>query len=442
MNEGRRYSVAVDQLGALVEGEPGSSSSRPSITKRLLFGQVKPVRRDKVKDLPDKMRMKFTGEGGVRVKDFLKWMDSWFATMGDDWTRGTTKSNAMRVGQIHVTCLIHSAAGKFIRALDDNIYWSEELLRQALIKQFHDTEREEHLDEDVLSSMSTLRQGSQDVFQYSRSVLKLLQRKPNGSRHYDRVLVGYYLDGLKSQYLWGLAVLEFRKRDSHETPSQVVREVMPLATELKIKGYRKHSGKNSDNDDEDEDDNDNDDDDNDTATSDDDDDDDNDDNVDYYGQSRRKRTAKKMSKENGSSKRKGRNVKGKQNKACKGHGEAPVSSGEVQELQEMIRNMMKMQKATLAPSTGAAAEHTEADIIPLDSYAVGDGNGRGPSNQPNVNYSTTQRPEYSNCRSQASQSTEYRREQRGGYPAPYEDRSQDTEHAPLLAHILTILQDG
>ena len=383
---------------------------------------MKPVQWEEVKNLPDKMGMKFTGEGGVRVKDFLKWMDSWFATMGDDWTRGTTKSNAMRVGQIHVACPIHSAAGKFIRALDDDVYWSEELLRQALIKQFHDTEREEHLDEDVLSSMSTLRQGSQDVFQYSRKVLKLLRRKPSSSRQYDRVLVSHYLNGLKNQHLRGLAVLEFRRRDSRETPSQVVKEVMRLATELKIKGYRKHGGKDSDYEDDTENDDDDDDDDDDIATSDDDgDDDDDDDDVNYYGQSRRKRTAKRLSKDNGSSKR-----KGKEKKTRRGHGEAAASSGEVQELREMMRNMMKMQKSTLAPGTRTAAGHIEAGVIPLDTYAIRQGHERRPYNQTDRDYSTTRRPEYSNGHRRALQYTEYRRGHRWGYPVPYEDSAQAT----------------
>ena len=419
--EGQWYSVAVDQLQALVEGESDSGSSQPSVTKRLLFGQVKLVQRDKFVNLPAKMGMKFTGEGGVRVKEFLKWMDSWFATMGDDWTGGTSKSKTMRVGQIHVACPIHSAAGKFIGELDNDVYWDEELLRQALISQFHDAEREEHLDEDILSSMSTLRQGSQDVFKYSGKVLKLLQRQPSGSRHYDRILVGYYLDGLRSKRLRELAVLAFRKRDSRETPSHVVKEVMRLATELKVKGYRTHGGRNSDDDDDDEDD-DEDSEDSDAESSDDDDDDD---DNDGYGHGRKKRRARKTAKNKGLNKKKGKKSKSKERKARKGQAEEATSSGEVQELREMMRELMQLQKTTLASGTGAAAGHTEADVIPLDSYAVGDRYGRRPYDEPDSNYSTTRGPEYANRRSQASQSSEFRQSRRWGYLASGDDCSQE-----------------
>jgi len=85
--------------------------------------------------------------------------------------------------------------------------------------------------------MSTLREGCQELFKYAGKVLKLLQRQPSGSLHYIRILVGYYLDGLRGKGLRELAVLTFSQRDSHETPSQVVKEVMRLATELRVKGY-------------------------------------------------------------------------------------------------------------------------------------------------------------------------------------------------------------
>jgi len=42
----------------------------------------------------------FTGDGGIGVKQFLWRIDSSFATMGDDWTGGMSKSKTMRVGQI------------------------------------------------------------------------------------------------------------------------------------------------------------------------------------------------------------------------------------------------------------------------------------------------------------------------------------------------------
>jgi len=347
----------------------------------------------------------FTGDGGIGVKQFLRRMESWFATMGDDWTGGTSKSKTMRVGQIHIACPIHSAAGKFIGTLDNDVYWDEELLRQALISQFHDAEREEHLDEDILSSMSTLRQGSQDVFKYSGKVLKLLQRQPSGSRHYDRILVGYYLDGLKSKRLRELAVLAFRKRDSHETPSQVVKEVMRLANELKVKGYRTHSGRNGDDDD--------DDDDNSVfsvfnSSSDSESDED-----DYYGASRKK----KSDKSKRSSGKRAMRLKNKERKQGKDCDDKATFGGEMSDLREMMQDLKRMHKATMTAGTGVVARLTEEDGSPLETYAVGR-NARYLYERRNTAHPTSRRP------------GRYYQEHRGGYTSFYDYGHPESGQGP------------
>lgn len=181
----------------------------------------------------------FTGEGSVKVKEFLRWMESWLATMREDFNGETPKSKTQRVAQLHLSYPARSVAGKFIKRLAEKTLWDEELLKKSLVDQFHDGEREDQEDEDVLTTMSTLSQGKHDVFRNGRKILKILQRTRVGLQHYDSIVIGYYLDGLTSQRLRGLAILSFCKRDSRETPFQVVKGVMRLATQLKIKGYRK-----------------------------------------------------------------------------------------------------------------------------------------------------------------------------------------------------------
>jgi len=128
-------------------------------------------------------------------------MESWLATMGDDFNGETPKSKTQRVAQLHLSYPVRSVAGKFINRLDEKALWDEELLKKALVDQFHDGEREDQADEDVLTTMSTLSQGKHDVFRYSRKVLKILQRTPVGLQHYNSIVIGYYLDGLTSQRL-------------------------------------------------------------------------------------------------------------------------------------------------------------------------------------------------------------------------------------------------
>ncbi|RPA94224.1 hypothetical protein L873DRAFT_1466926 [Choiromyces venosus 120613-1] len=375
--------------------------------------------------LPHEMGMKFTGEGGVKVKEFLRWMESWFVTMGDDFTGGTTKLKKMRVAQLHVACPVRSAAGRFISTLDEGVFWDEELLKEALVDQFHDAEREDQADEDILTTMSTLRQGNQDVFKYSRKVLKLLQRKPSGLQHYDRILIGYYLDGLIGQRLRELATLSLRRRDSHETPFQVVKGVMRLATQLKIKGYRRHGSKHSDDEDEDEVDDDDDDDSDNTGTSGSDSESDDD---SCYGHGRKKKQTREVAKVKKAGRKKGKRSKSKGRRNRKGHSDETTVRGEVSELREMMRDLMQMQKATITPTSGAVAKRTEEDVIPLDTYAVGESYARYPYGQPDTSRPTTHRTDFSNRRGQAVQAAEYHQGRRGRYPTPYDGGHQETRY--------------
>jgi len=54
--------------------------------------------------------IKFTGEGGVKVKEFLDWMDQWFTTQDKDLLWTTTQSNQACAAQIHLAFPFHSAA--------------------------------------------------------------------------------------------------------------------------------------------------------------------------------------------------------------------------------------------------------------------------------------------------------------------------------------------
>jgi len=64
----------------------------------------------------------FTRNGRIGVMQFLRQMQFWFATMGDDGIGDTSKSKIMRVGQIHIACPIHLPGHKFIGVLDNYVY--------------------------------------------------------------------------------------------------------------------------------------------------------------------------------------------------------------------------------------------------------------------------------------------------------------------------------
>jgi len=123
-------------------------------------------------------------------------MESWFATQGEGFNGVSKPSKQRRVTQIHVACSICSVAGGFLRSLLKDVLWNEEALTKALIEQFEDGEMDKWEQDDILTTMSVLQQGNHDVFTYSCRVLKLLRRQPSGVQHYNKILIGYYIDGL------------------------------------------------------------------------------------------------------------------------------------------------------------------------------------------------------------------------------------------------------
>jgi len=293
----------------------------------------------------------FSGDESIGVRAFLSWMDSWFATMGQEFARGEGEVNRMRVAQIHVACPIRSAAGRFLRQLPDDILWDEKKLREVLIEQFDDLDGEDQAQEDILTIMSGLEQGERDVFVYSRKVLKVLQRKPAKANHYDRILIRYYIEGLSSQRLREMAFMNFQKPDSKETPYKVVRGVMRLAAQWKMKGYRKE--------------------DDDLKSSDEDEDSGDDDTDSYWDSDDERGCGQSKKSERRSRKGKKRSEKRRQSKTGKRNGRHEEDSvrEEMRELRGMFRDLVKSQQA--APSnSGTLLSRPDAEIIPLDSYAV------------------------------------------------------------------------
>ncbi|RPA91947.1 hypothetical protein L873DRAFT_1848045 [Choiromyces venosus 120613-1] len=250
--------------------------------------------------------------------------------MGEDFNGGMVKSKKMRVAQIHIACPICSIAGSFLRTLSDEVLWDEDVLKERLIEQFDDAEMDGQVWEDILLMMSTIWQGDHNVFRYSQKVLKLLRRKPDGLHHYDKILICYYINGLESQRLWEMAILSFLRADSYENPHQVVKGVMQLATQLRIKSYKWYGSDDDDDDDM-------------TPCEESSEVDESDDNSEsdaevYYSHSRRSKEAKSEKK----SGKKG------------------------------------LQKAATAMNLSAVTPQVEEDVIPLNSYPLRDGYRRYP----------------------------------------------------------------
>ncbi|RPA90538.1 hypothetical protein L873DRAFT_433031 [Choiromyces venosus 120613-1] len=298
----------------------------------------------------------------------------------------------MRVAQIHVACPIRSAAGVFLRQLPDDILWNERKLKEAMIEQFDDTEADEQDQEDILSIMSGLEQGERDVFAYSRKVLKILRRKPARVNQFDKILIRYYIEGLASQRLREMAIMSFRKPDSNETPYKVVKGVMRLATQLKMKGYRKLGSSDvTESSDEEE-------------SSGDDDSDSSSDSEDNKAYKYSKKSARRSKK---SEKRSGKRYQDKSKKKSRGR-EGDSIRDEVKELRGMLKDLMESRKDS-STNTGTSVTHPDADVIPLDSYAVNRTYGNYPPQdrygyeQFNQGYPTNRRPEFPNRRNQTRQ---------------------------------------
>jgi len=231
------------------------------------------------------------------------------------------------------------------------------------------------------------------------------------------MVVGYYLAGLKSKRLRELAVLAFCKRDSQGTLSQVVKEVMRLATELKVKGYRTLSGRNGDDDDDDDDNwvfnvlN---------SSSDSESDED-----DYYGASRKKESDKSKR----SSGKRAMRLKNKERKQGKDCDDKATFGGDVSDLQEMMQDLKRMHKATMTVGTGVVARLTEEDGSPLKMYAVGR-NTRYPYERRNTTHPPSRRPEYSTRQSQTPQPERYYKEHHGGYTSFYDYGHPESGQGP------------
>lgn len=339
--------------------------------------------------------MEFTGDDDIGVRDFLRWMESWFVVLGEKFNGGTVESKKMRAAQIHVACPVQSVAGRFLQTLSDEILWDEDALVEALIAQFDDGDKDSQAQEDILFIMSTLRQGDDDVFSYSRRVLKLLQRRPGGFQHYDKTFIRYYVDGLASRRLREMAILNSLRADYRESPQQVVKGVMRFATRLKIKGYKKYISRDSDDDDDNDDDE--------SSDTDDSSSDSGSDSDSYY---RRSKKGKKPRKSDKSRKREKRS-KSKERKSRKGQGNESSVRRELEELREMIQDFIKIQKAAITPNTGGVAIRLGNDMNPQDPYIVADGYERypqpirNPYGQRNTGYPNTRRPEYAHTGSHA-----------------------------------------
>jgi len=117
-----------------------------------------------VMSAPCGMGMRFSGQGGVKVEEFLRWMDAWFATMGREFDGATSTSRKRRAGQISLGVKEGSAAWKFMYSLPQDVFVDEDSLRHALVERFHDDEIDGRDVEDVTSMVRELKQGDRDMF--------------------------------------------------------------------------------------------------------------------------------------------------------------------------------------------------------------------------------------------------------------------------------------
>ncbi|KAG0637062.1 hypothetical protein HOY80DRAFT_1052727 [Tuber brumale] len=150
-------------------------------------------------------------------------------------------------------------------------------------------------------------------------MLKLLRCKPGGLRHYDRILIGYYLDGLTSQPLQELIITSFHKRDTQETQVQVIRGMINYASRQSGQDDEDVDGRDLDVD------------------------------ANYSG--------------NSSSDKEDDTDDGMENERAYSDDEKVCR--DVQELREMMTDLMQLKKASITTGTGAFARFTLEDVIPL-----------------------------------------------------------------------------
>lgn len=121
-------------------------------------------------------------------------------------------------------------------------------------------------------------------------------------------------------------------------------------------------------------------------------------------------------------------------KSCKSNGDAEETGGEISQLREMIWDLRQMQKAIITPGTGVVAGRTKEDVIPLDTYGVGQGYGRYPYGRRDTAHPITRPTEYPDRCGQVSQPADYYQERRGGYPTSHEGSHQETAHIGPPTH--------
>jgi len=270
-----------------------------------------------------------------------------------------------------------------------------------------------------------LKEGHRDMFWYSGKVLKVLKRKPADLDRYDKLLITYYIDGLTSRRLREVVILKFCASDSTFTPVRAVKDMMRYGRRIKERGYKRQD--DSDDDEDDEDDSSDEEESNDSDSDSDSDD----------GYVRRKKKKKRMKRKKAEkAKKKGRKMSRGEGKKKKDDDDDDSVIGEMKELREMIRDLVKAQKEAVTPSTAIVATRPENDIIPLDTYNVSDNYGRyPPPPQPDyyqhgrdASLPTPRRPQYPERRSETLPTADYSRERREVYPPSYPNlRPRDRE---------------
>jgi len=106
--------------------------------------------------------------------------------------------------------------------------------------------------------------------------------------------------------------------------------------------------------------------------------------------------------------------KSKSRKGQKGEGDSVKE--QVRRLSGIMGNMMKIQQGFITPSASVVPNPPEPDVIPLDTYAIGDNYTRLLASalyvyeQPNASHPTSGRSEYPNMRNPARHAVEYNRE--------------------------------
>ena len=336
-----------------------ASQREPTPEKKLVI----PPTAVQVMSAPCQMGMRFSGQGGVKVEEFLRWMDAWFATMGRDFDGAMSTSRRRQAGQITLAIKEGSAAWKFMYSLPQNVFTDEDSLRHALVERFHDDDMDGRDVEDITSMVRELKQGDRDMFWYSRQILKILKRKPIDLDRYDKLLITYYIEGLTSRRLRETAILKFCGPDSTFTPVRAVKDMMRYGRQIKEKGYKRQDESDDDDDDDD-------------GSSDEEDfsDSDSDSDDDYVrrGRGKSKRTKAEKARKRSREKLK---VNGKKKR---GDDDDDSVRGEVRKLREIVRDLVKAQKQAVTPGTSIVANRPENDIIPLETYNMGDNYGRYP----------------------------------------------------------------